>query len=869
MTGCTAAELGADLATYVVDRIERLERAHLRGFRVPRVFGGHPVAPDVRADLAFTLSHLRRCGVSEVAGVEVEDAIWRVLVPIDGAGTHTFFSYRVAEVLCELGGIDAVAAEHRTNLLAACDSTGHIPLLDEGRLGPNYAAVLLRCEVGRRRLGVEVAPLVLEDLQARVIALLDRPGGYLDDSNLSAGRYDIYSADIYLFTAPLADLLGEVWGRGAASALDLVGRVGATNGAGVHWGRSTGALAACLTVELAGLAAAHPALGEDVPAWLGRGANAFHHARRWFSGSGLVTAHQRRSTYGYRGPHRRLQMTLDCLGKLADTAALLAAAPPSGEAVTDHERLFPPVDDVIAFDPGRRAGVWTYRSRDLALVLPVVGSTVNDYLPSPHNPGLFEVPVERDLPTGLPVAFVGGQRFVGAGLPALLEHAPGRLRLRYEAHVASRQLDVTTQTPRLQGSRDVTYEVAGRTLHVTERLRFDQPPDALALEVAEASGRPLRLDVESSAMYSRTVVDVSGLKEQRSFWGELERVHEVDIEPAPEVELRWSVTPSWRVLSTAASHPYSTTVLDPLVSSGDAVVRQASVERMIADGRISGWDLLHLHWPEWSFGPIDVDGHRRLAEALVGAGVRIVWTQHNLVPHDKDPRHEEAYQVWAEAAHGIVHHSEHGRAIVTTRYRFRPGAVHRVIPHPHFGHLHGAPAPRREYGPIRLGVVGAPRSEKDVQMVMDAVAASSRDDISLEVHCLGPDDVVPDDPRITAEPFERIPWEDHAPRLHRLDALVLPFAEEGMLTTGTVADAIGAGLPALVSTWRFLEEVLGPAGIPYGRTREDLTRTLDALDRPTLAAAAEASRGLQERHSPELVAAAHLELFEAVGTTRL
>jgi glycosyltransferase involved in cell wall biosynthesis len=48
---------------------------------------------------------------------------------------------------------------------------------------------------------------------------------------------------------------------------------------------------------------------------------------------------------------------------------------------------------------------------------------------------------------------------------------------------------------------------------------------------------------------------------------------------------------------------------------------------------------------------------------------------------------------------------------------------------------------------------------------------------------------------------------------------------------------VGVGIPALVSPWPYLREVLGDAGIPYGRTAADLAAALDALDDATLARA--------------------------------
>jgi glycosyltransferase involved in cell wall biosynthesis len=289
-------------------------------------------------------------------------------------------------------------------------------------------------------------------------------------------------------------------------------------------------------------------------------------------------------------------------------------------------------------------------------------------------------------------------------------------------------------------------------------------------------------------------------------------------------------------------------------------------------------DLFHLHWPEWIAGP-DPAVHRRFLDALREAEVRIVWTQHNLVPHRKDPAYEEIYGLWARAAHAAIHHSHWGMERVRSRYAFGPQTLHRVIPHGHFGHLMAdvarvdRAAAETELGlspcRLRLGVVGAPRSEKRTAMLMAAFAASAPDDCQLLVLSLGPDDEVPDDPRITALPYENVKRDQYNRRLATIDLLAIPIEGGDYLTTGQFADAIGLGLPALTSDWPFLEEMLGDAAICYGRGRDDLERCLASLDAERVARAAAASRALQDSYDWKRLAEATLELFEEVGTAKV
>jgi hypothetical protein len=137
---------------------------------------------------------------------------------------------------------------------------------------------------------------------------------------------------------------------------------------------------------------------------------------------------------------------------------------------------------------------------------------------------------------------------------------------------------------------------------------------------------------------------------------------------------------------------------------------------------------------------------------------------------------------------------------------------------------------------LRIGLVGAPRPGKDTQVVLDGVHASTRDDVQLLVLCHD-GETVPDDPRITALPYAEVPRDEYDRRLATIDVLVLPLEGGTYLTTGQAADAVGAGIPALISPWPYLAEALGGLAIPYGRTADDLAATIDGLDEAVLARA--------------------------------
>jgi len=882
------AELGSAIAAWTREQLERLVARHLPGFRVPGTFGGYPVGQDVRADLVYTLGLLEACGAGRVCDTDPGVATGRVLAPIDGGATHTFASYRVAETLARHGAFDGnplladLTPERRAAIALACDSTAWCALLEQGKLPANYAAVLLRCEVARRRLGLDVDAGTFASLLERTERLVTRSThGWHDDSPLHAGRYDIYTADLYLFLEPLlaapdvAERLAAPWRRGVASVIDLVASCGATNGAAFVWGRSTGALALCLTVELGALAVADR-LSDDAGLWLGRTRHAFDACEGWLE-DGLVSAHRHRSPYAYRGPHRRLQMSLDVLGKLAWAACRLLRASAGDVPLPGDAQLFPEHDRLIEFAASPRAALWTHHSRGLAFAMPFVGCTLNDYLPAAQAPGLLEVPVEVEVPVGVPFAARSGSTFVPGGAPATLAHAPGRLDASWTRWPRVGAWDCTDATPALAATRSVSFAIDGATLRARERLRFDDLPDAVGLQIAEPAGRRLRVTFASPTSHATDVIETGGVKEYRSFWSEIARVHQVDLAPAREIDLEWSVAPAWRVASTAKGHHYDRCLYEPL--RGAVEEKQfpfeafCDPERGRAAARAA--DILHMHWPEWTSH--DPAAHRAVLALLREERVRIVWTQHNLVPHGREPALTEVYQLWAAAADGVIHHSRAGEALVRARYRFRPDALHEVVPHPHFGHLMTPRTPddrratEKELGlrpcAIRLGVIGAPRPEKDVQLVLDAFAACPRDDLGLLVLSLGGEQV-PEDPRITALPYEMVAREVYDRRLAAIDLLVFPIVPGELLTSGVVGDAIGAGLPALVSGWPFLAETLGDAGIPFGATRDDLARCLVDLTAERLARAADASAALRDATSREAVARRTLAFLDRIGSAK-
>lgn len=876
----------------VVNTLEAFVERHAPNWQLPRLFAGHIVGADAVADLAFTLGWLHEAGVAEVAGTAVIDAIRAVLAQVDGAATHTFFSYRVAETIGRFGGfdhneaLDGFDAATLDNLRLACDSTEVLALLDA--LPRNYLAVLSRCEIARERLGLLDDDAGLAALLAGVRTLLgENPRGFLDDSHDGDGRYDIYTADLYLFCEPFADRLGHVWRDGMIEALALVEAVAASDASAFGWGRSTGALSQALSIELAALvtadgqrlAIAGSATQRD---WYLRlaaiAADGF--PERWFDRDGVITAHRFGATEGYRGPHRRLQMTFDVLGKLAEAAARWARVDdaldePTGSFNIDGatSRDLEPRDQLVRID--QHAAVWAYRDDALEFVVPFVSGPSSDYAPSPRRPGLFGSPVDSALATFVPLVHRSGdglnpqRRLAPTGTPTSIEWRQGSVSVCHEGFGALHGIDDPRPCPPISATRHATYRVVDGALELTESLRFDETPEAVSVLVPSFD-RPLSIAVEESSTAVRIEhVEVDGMHEWASPWGPATEVAELMVEPAESIELRWSVRPVPVVTTTDLDHHYIRAVYGSIDTPGTGRLRTRGWNWEDRIERTSLGDIFHLHWPEWAFG-LELTGeqHRRIAEAIRYEGVKVAWTQHNLTPHLDNPGlYEPIYQVWAQACDLAIHHSEWGRDLATSRYEFAAPCRHVVIPHPHFGELadpslhsidrdEAAKRVGLDTTPaLRIGVIGAPRRQKHLDVVIEAVEGCTRDDVELVIWSHSFLDELSSDPRIVGHRYDNVDRQTYDLRIAACDVIALPFIEHSMLGTGTASDLVGLATPALVSDWPYLHEYLGDAAIRAGQSVGSWRAAIDGLDAATLNASRRAMSARQAALSPTAIGA--------------
>lgn len=862
----TAHDLARRITERAAARLAEAERTYLPGLRLPAVFAGYAVGSDTTAKLLATLSMLVDLGQTEIGGIEVAPAALTLLDDLDPDATEAFSSYTVAEAVLRLGGLAAVADPDL--VVRSIRTPRTIAQVRAGELPPNWVVVVARCLQAEARLtGMEPPELV--EFVERAAELFSTSSGWVNDGIGDLTMYDAYTPDMYLFAEPLAERLAEGWRAGLRRVLADLDDLAQPGGA-IVWGRSIGALGLSLTVELAALAT-RPGLSDDAGVWLERARLAAAELDRWFPG-GVIAAHQGRAEMFYRGPARRLQMTYDVFDKLLTTAIWLRAGAPV--PVEAPGTGWPAADRLVVFAADSGAAAWVYRSRPLAFVLANLRGWSTDYLPSLRAPGLFECPTSGH-PCFLPVVRAGDDTLLPADLAVVMDHRPGALDLRHTGWAPAGMTAGADQA--IDGTRHATYTVEGRTVRIDERLTFEREAveriGSLSILVPELADRPL--DVEVSGPDATVLrIDTSGVAEWRSFWSEIPAVHQIEIPAAPTIDLTWRVRPQLRVASSILFHGYDRSLYDPL--AGRLRARQApwpGADLVRLTDALADFDVLHVAWPEWWSGT-DPARTAAVLDAVHASGVKIVWTMHNLLPHRwKTADAAASYQLWAAAADGVIHHSDWGRAEAQATYAYGDHTLHLVNQHGHWGDRYrgvdrSARAEiERELGwepcAIRLAVIGTARAEKDLQRVLDAFHAVPRDDLQLVIRLSG-DETVPDDPRIHVD-RESLPESAFVRRMGAIDALVLPFAPTGMLTTGTAFDAIGAGVPAITSDWGFFDDVFAGADIRYGTSAEDLHRCFAALTPERIEAARQAMAARRPVFDWAPIAGRHLDFLESVA----
>ena len=283
-----------------------------------------------------------------------------------------------------------------------------------------------------------------------------------------------------------------------------------------------------------------------------------------------------------------------------------------------------------------------------------------------------------------------------------------------------------------------------------------------------------------------------------------------------------------------------------LRQEGVEATADLSLEECLRADRL---DAVHLHWLEYV---VELDPAPRLGilrsvvrtgrfagtlMRLRRRGVRIVWTAHNLRPHEpRRPLGEALLTVFvAVIAHRVIVHSQYARRRLTRRL---PG-LEKVVVIPH-GHYIGAfPEPtanaarRPGGGPFTFLCFGQIRPYKQLPELIRAFRALAEADVRLviagkpvvasELEAIH--EAAGDDPRVVVD-ARLIPDEEVA-ALHR-DADAAIFAYREVFSSGALLLALSYGLPVVAPAESSAPELVLTQGLEAFATGE-LTATLDRM----------------------------------------
>ncbi|WP_269537959.1 glycosyltransferase [Cerasicoccus fimbriatus] len=261
-------------------------------------------------------------------------------------------------------------------------------------------------------------------------------------------------------------------------------------------------------------------------------------------------------------------------------------------------------------------------------------------------------------------------------------------------------------------------------------------------------------------------------------------------------------------------------------------------------------DIVHLQWPE------SVCRHQEIAPEeilnafpdvlgrLRTAGIKLFWTMHNLLPHDRAKADfwRRFYQLFADHCDVCCHHSEWGKSVALDAYVY-PRAQHVVLRHGYF-HQDVFPAVEKSKARQELGLpsdariflnVGSLRPDKQVAEIIDVF--EGRQDVLLLAGSANSDYAKQQIAR--AESLSNVVIhpgfiDDQQVSLMANAADCFLFMQgDHHLTSGAPHLSQAYLLPQITLDFPYAREVLGEGAVyieSSERRFERLASTLDALD---------------------------------------
>ena len=298
-------------------------------------------------------------------------------------------------------------------------------------------------------------------------------------------------------------------------------------------------------------------------------------------------------------------------------------------------------------------------------------------------------------------------------------------------------------------------------------------------------------------------------------------------------------------------------------------------------------DLVHIHWPSFYYlhsgAPLATFYHLLRFFLVTGAmrllGARIVWTAHNLYPHEGGGGvwiHRAVRAYIARVANRIFVHGPTAAKIVSDEFGVAPAKI-RQVPHGHwrglYPHVPDRAEARRHAGlpdsaPV-YGFVGSCRPYKNMESMIDAFARVGRDSHLLiagefpspqyleAVRSMIPPEAV-GRVHIVARFLDN---DEIMSFVAGLDAMVLSYKE--VLTSGVAMLALSAGIPVVAPRLGCIPDVVDERhGVLYDPAAPDgLAEAMREVLRRTYSSSEIVAHALSYDWSAS--AAALVELLEA------
>ena len=293
---------------------------------------------------------------------------------------------------------------------------------------------------------------------------------------------------------------------------------------------------------------------------------------------------------------------------------------------------------------------------------------------------------------------------------------------------------------------------------------------------------------------------------------------------------------AWPGMGYRARNPYTWLLYSHLARLG-VQIRDFTAARVLR----GGYDVLHIHWPEKVLSALPGLGKAvgagvgvGLLEAAHRQGARIVWTAHNVRPHEsRDTRLEHWY--WSQMVRrvdAVIHPSVSSRAAVEARYPDLAPQPSAVIP---LGHFRGSYPDRLTRAEARAGFgirtgtraltfLGLVRPYKNVPHLIRTVRSLPAD-MSVVLLVAGKP-LTPDlaatveaaagsDPRVRLT-LRRVPDDEVQRYLRAADLVVLPFTD--ITNSASALLALSFDRPVLVPSLGAMGELQALVGPDWVRT---------------------------------------------------